>query len=148
MKIVGYTTAKFREKIIKTRFLHFFITGASGVALNLLTTFFLTKYVFGQDRFFAAYLIGSGVNLTYNFSLHTVITFKTKKRHLRRFGFFIIFSAVSAYVQILTVKVVTDLVGKQWYLLVIAGTILILSIISFIFFKWHLFDEKLLDEDI
>jgi putative flippase GtrA len=129
--------------LVKTRFLLFSLVGASGVALNLLTTFLLTEFVFGKNNYFIAYLIGSALNLTYNFALHSLITFKTKHNHTKRFLSYAVFSIISGLIQIFTVRYVVSALGNAWYLLVISATIFTLSTLSFIFFKYMLFNESL-----
>lgn len=130
-----------KSTIVDSRYAHFFATGATGVLFNLLVTWSLTEFVFGVERYFIGYLAGAAVNVTYNFVLHTVMTFRTKERHLRRFALFICYSILSAGVQIVAVKTITDAVGREYYLLVIASVIFLLSLASFLFFKHLLFNE-------
>lgn len=132
-----------KSAIIDSRYAHFFATGLTGVLLNLLVAWTLTEFIFGVERYFVGYLAGAAVNVTYNFTLHTIMTFRTKKRHVRRFMLFILYSALSAGVQIAVVKTVTDAIGKEYYLIVIASTIFFLSLVSFLFFKYLLFNEVL-----
>lgn len=127
----------------KHRYLHFFVVGASGVALNLGITAFFAELVFGRENYFSAYLIGLGVNLLYNFALHTFVTFKTKDKHAQRLIVFLLYSLVLTYLQAQVVKRVTELVGVNWYLIVIASTILIFSVFTFLLFKFVLFKEKM-----
>lgn len=128
-----------------SRYLHFFAVGATGVALNLAITAFFAEIVFGRENYFSAYIIGLAINLLYNFTLHTVMTFKTKTKHLRRLTVFIIYSLVLTYLQAYMVKNIVSFVGVNWYLVVIASVILVFSIVTFLLFKFVLFreDEKL-----
>ena len=128
--------------LFELRYAHFFITGVSGILLNMLVTWSLTEFVFGLDRYFYAYLIGAVTNLSYNFLVHTFVTFGTTKRHIRRFVLFVLYSLLNASVQIVIVRSAVNTVGAEYYLPVIAGTILVLSTISFIVFKYLLFDER------
>lgn len=123
----------------KTRYIHFFIVGATGVALNLAITAFFTELVFGREQYFTGYLIGLAANLLYNFGLHTVVTFKTKDRHGRRLVIFVAYSLILAYIQAQLVKWLTAIVGVDWYLVVIAGVILSFSVVTFVLFKLVLF---------
>lgn len=129
------------QVLIKSRFMWFVFTGATGVGLNLLITFLLTQLIFGAENYFVPYIIGSTVNLLYNFILHSIITFHTTHRHIRRFVFYVLFSLGSAAVQIVTVRTLVSIVGHEWYLIIIAGTIFVLSLVTFAFFKWILFYE-------
>lgn len=123
----------------ETRYLHFFIVGMSGVGINLLITASLTELYFGRENYFSAYLIGLGANLLYNFILHTMVTFKTKGKHAQRLAIFVAYSLTLAYVQALVTKIMTDWVGVDWYLIVIAAVIMVFSIITFVLFKFVLF---------
>ncbi len=125
----------------RTRFAHFFIIGMSGVAINLGLTAFFAELVFGREHYFYAYLIGLGANLLYNFVLHTRVTFKTRGKHARRLLVFVVYSLALAYIQAQVVRSVTDLVGVNWYLVVIASVILVFSVMTFLLFKFLLFKE-------
>lgn len=126
----------------RTRFIHFFVVGSTGVAINLGVTALLTEFVFGRENYFTGFLVGIGANLAYNFTLHTVVTFKTKDRHVRRLTIFVAYSLVMAYVQAQVVKWLTALVGVNWYLVVIATVILVFSVFTFILFKFVLFRSE------
>lgn len=123
----------------RTRYLHFFVVGMTGVAINLGITAFFAELVFGREQYFDAYLIGLFANLLYNFILHTRITFKTKGNHTRRLVIFTAYSLVLAYVQAQVVKYLTAVVGVNWYLVVIASVIFVFSILTFLLFKFVLF---------
>jgi len=87
------------------------------------------------------YFIGTAVNICYNFLIHSILTFKTRRHHTRRFAFFVLFSTGSTIVQIGIVHMLTEYFGREYYLSIIAATILLLSVISFVFFKHSLFNE-------
>ncbi len=128
--------------LVRTRYLHFFVVGATGVAINLGITAAFAELVFGREHYFSAYLIGLAANLLYNFVLHTAVTFKTKGDHTRRLVIFLVYSLVLTYVQAYVVKHVTAFVGVNWYLVVIASVILIFSVVTFLLFKFVLFREE------
>jgi putative flippase GtrA len=123
----------------RTRYAHFFIVGATGVLINLAITALFAELVFGREQYFTGYLIGLAANLLYNFGLHTVVTFKTKDRHITRLAIFLAYSLAMSYIQALVVKWLTDLVGVDWYLVVIASVILAFSVVTFVLFKFLLF---------
>jgi putative flippase GtrA len=77
------------ELLFRVRYAHFFATGVSGLALALAITYLLTEFILGLERYYEAYLVGLAANLIYNFALHTLITFRTKERHTRRFVIFV-----------------------------------------------------------
>lgn len=130
------------QYLYKTRFIHFFITGVTGVILNLLTTFLTTEFIFGRDNYFYGYLCGLIINLIYNFTLHTIITFQTHKYHTLRFAGFVTYSLLLSALQAFLVKTIVDIVGVDLYLIVITGIIAIFSILTFILFKYGIFKEK------
>lgn len=125
----------------RTRFVHFFVIGMTGVGINLGLTAFFAELVFGREQYFYAYLIGLFANLLYNFILHTRVTFKTRGNHTRRLTIFAAYSLVLAYVQAHVVRFLTDLVGVNWYLVVIASVIFAFSVVTFLMFKFVLFKE-------
>jgi putative flippase GtrA len=127
--------------MVRERYLHFFVVGASGVAMNLAITAFFAELVFGRENYFSAYVIGLTVNLLYNFILHTMVTFKTKGNHARRLSIFILYSLALTYLQAYVVKHLTEIVGVNWYLVVIASVIFFFSIVTFLLFKFVLFRE-------
>lgn len=128
--------------LMRERYVHFFVVGASGVAMNLAITAFFAELVFGRENYYSAYIIGLSVNLLYNFLLHTFVTFKTKGDHTRRLLIFVVYSLALTYIQARTVKYLTDLIGVDWYLIVIASVIFVFSMITFVLFKFLLFKER------
>ncbi len=129
------------DLFVRTSYLTFFVVGTTGVAINLAITAFFAELVFGRENYFQAYLIGLTANLVYNFILHTRATFKTRTNHTRRLVYFTVYSLAMTYVQARVVKHLTDSVGVNWYLVVIASTILAASVITFLVFKFVLFKE-------
>lgn len=123
------------------RFLHFLFTGAGGALLNLFTTWIFTRFVFGLNQYFYAYLLGVSVNFIFNFVVHTVVTFRTTKNHLRRLLFFTAYSVCYVVLLSLLVGYITPIVGVRYYLLVIASIIGLLSLVNFFVFKHSLFRE-------
>jgi putative flippase GtrA len=132
--------------LYKYNYIYFFIVGIIGLIINLSTVYILTEYFFGLENYYLGYLFGLTLNLIFNFTFHTILTFKTKKNHKKRFILFIIYSLLLTFLQAVTVKIVTPIVGLEYYLVVIASFILIFSTITFLFFKLYLFrnDFKLL----
>lgn len=127
--------------LCNSRLIHFLSVGSAGAILNLFLTWSFTEFVFGQERYLDAFIIGIAGNLIFNFAFNTLITFKTKTRHARRFAGFVAYSLSMAGIQYYTVKSITPLVGIDWYLLVIAGVILAYAFLNFLFFKHVLFQE-------
>ena len=126
----------------QTRGLHFFLVGVTGVALNLTLTALFAEFVFGRANYFNAYLIGLFANLLYNFVLHTRVTFKTRGNHVRRLCIFFVYSLALAYLQAQIIKYLTDLVGVNWYIVVISSVIFVFSFVTFILFKFVLFKNE------
>lgn len=128
--------------LYKYNYFHFFVVGTTGIILNLTTVYILTEYYFGLENYFTAYLIGLTLNLIFNFIFHTILTFKTKKKHTIRFILFITYSLILTALQAITVKKITPIIGLEYYLLVITTFIIIFSTITFLFFKLVLFNEN------
>lgn len=133
---------RFLSYLLHTRFAHFFVVGATGVLINLSLTAFFAELVFGRENYFSAYLIGLTANLLYNFSLHTLVTFKTKHHHALRLALFLAYSLALAYVQAQTVRYLADRIGVDWYLVIIASVILAYSVVTFFLFKFALFKDR------
>lgn len=128
--------------LLRYRFLHFFVVGSSGVTINLGVTWGLTTFVFGLPNYFFAYLFGIAANLLFNFTLYTITIFQTRANHLRRLMVFVTYSLIMAYVQATVVRFATPIVGLQYYLFVIAATILFFSFVNFLVFKLSIFKEN------
>ncbi|OGZ07922.1 MAG: hypothetical protein A3C93_04335 [Candidatus Lloydbacteria bacterium RIFCSPHIGHO2_02_FULL_54_17] len=131
-----------RSILFEHKYLHFFATGTSGVAINLFVTWLLTTYFFGLSGYFKAYVVALVINLVYNFTLHTKVTFGTTEGHWQRFIWFVIYSLLLTALQAYIVRTVTPMVGLEYYLFVIAVTILVFSCVTFLFFKFFLFRER------
>jgi putative flippase GtrA len=123
------------------RYASFFVTGASGVLLNLGVTWALTTYVFGVDQYFRAYLIGLAVNLCYNFVRHAYVTFDPDGGYVRRFVYFIVYSLTMAALQAWTVRELVSLFGEVYYLVVIASVIFVFSTVTFVVCETWLFAD-------
>lgn len=130
------------EKMYHSRYLYFFLAGASGVAINLSIAWLFTEFILGKQNYFYGYLIGLIANLIYNFILNTEITFKTRKKHIRRFTLYTAYNLSMSAIQAYVVKTITPILGIQYYLIIIAGVILTFSIATFFIFKYWLFNEK------
>lgn len=127
--------------LCRHRILQFLFTGGSGALLNLGVTALLTETILGRERYFGAYLMGLGVNIIYNFALHTRLTFRTRQGHGRRFGFFLGYNLAMTALQAGVVKVLVGLVGVDYYLPVIAGVILTFATITYVVYRWWVFRE-------
>lgn len=123
-------------------YVQFFVVGVAGVCVQLFVTWLFTEFVFGLDRYFWGYMIGLGVTLFFNFILHTVYTFKTKDSHLKRFFVFAAHYVLMIFIQASIVRYLTPRIGLQYYLIVIAIVIFILSNLNFLFFKRFLFKHE------
>lgn len=122
-------------------YLKFLLTGGTGVLINLGLTWFFTEYVYGLENYFDAYLIGISANLLWNFMLYSLWLFKTKHRHFLRFVVFVTYALIMTWVNAVIVSTVTPIIGLQYYLIVIAATIFLLSTFNFFVFKMSLFRE-------
>ena len=72
------------DLVVRTKYLHFFLTGVTGVFINLVSTWVLTTFVFGLENYFSGYIIGVVLNLAFNFTVHTIVTFKAKNHVFQR----------------------------------------------------------------
>lgn len=126
---------------ILEKYVSFFITGVTGVLLNLGLTWTLTELVFGVENYFYAYLVGLSANLMYNFLRHSFVTFNTSSRHKQRFVLFVGYSLAMAGLQAVTVKYLVSLIGNTYYLPIIAAVIFVFSTVTFVVCNWWLFRE-------
>ena len=124
------------------KYVKFLFVGGSGVLLNLLVTWVLTEFFFGLQNYFYAYLIGTGVNLVYNFVLYSRSVFKTGSKHVQRFSVFIAYSISMTMLQVYLVREIVEFLGEEFYLFVIASVIFVLSIISFVVFNLGIFKKN------
>ena len=127
--------------VLFDKYVSFFVTGVTGVTLNLIITWSLTTFVFGVNQYFYGYLIGLAVNLIYNFVRHAIVTFQTQTGHVKRFTLFILYSLGMAGLQAITVRELVDVVGEAYYLLVIATVIFVFSTITFLVCNYWLFND-------
>lgn len=129
---------------IKVKYMHFFIVGVGSVGLALTTTWTLVTFVFGVEHYFTAYLIGVGVALVFNFTMYSIIIFRTSRQHAMRFFVFVAYGVFMTLVQASVIHTLTPLFGIELYLLVIAGVVFVFSFINFALFKLSLFREYFL----
>ena len=134
-------TSSMYRYLIQGSYPRFFMTGASGAVLNVLVTWVFTEYVFGRPDYFYAYTLGLVANILYNFVMHTFLTFKTTQNHVKRFSIFFGYSIFATYLQAVTVKALVPVFGLHYYIIVIAGTILVYSFVNFFVFKTKIFKE-------
>jgi len=130
------------KKIISIKFIKFFIVGSTGVLLNLIITAILQFFIFPKELFYMASIIGTTINVIYNFILHTFFTFKTKTKHKKRFFIYALYIIFISTTQELIIKTTTPLIGLNYLVIYKALIILIFSIITYFFFKIYLFNEK------
>ena len=127
------------KKLLEIKYVRFFLVGGSGIFLNLLITGLFAYFVFSEAYFYLASIIGTTVNILYNFYLHTKFTFKTKKRHGIRFTGFTTYTLVLASIQETIIAYYTPVIGIE-YLIVFKGfVVLVFSIVTFLFFNYFLF---------
>lgn len=124
------------------KFIKFFIVGASGVIINLIITAILQFTVFKQEHFYMASIIGTTINVIYNFILHSNFTFKTKTKHKIRFLLFATYTIILSTIQETIIKIITPSIGINYLIFIKATIILIGSLITYFFFDKVLFKEK------
>lgn len=124
------------------QFIRFLVTGAGGAILSLLITWLTTTFIFGEANYFAGYLFGIAANLTFNFSLYTMLVFKTKYDHLRRLLVFIAYGLVMAFFQAAVARALVSVFGTEYYLVLIALTIAALAVLNFFVFRLNIFKEQ------
>lgn len=124
-----------------TVFIRFFFTGASGALLSIATTWALTTFLVGKENYFSAYIVGIAVNIAFNFTIYTIAVFRTTRNHIERLLLYTLYSFSMAYLQSGVVRAIVDIVGTQWYLIVIGATIGAFAVFNFIVFKQSLFKE-------
>lgn len=124
------------------RFLHFLIVGGGGAILGLGLTWLFTTFVFGLEGYFSAYLIGTSLGLLFNFTMYTIVIFRTARSHMRRLVVYFVYMVGIILIQATLVRSLTPLVGIQLYLLVIAAVIAFFSVVNFLAFKLSIFKER------
>ncbi|MFT4310191.1 MAG: GtrA family protein [Candidatus Woesearchaeota archaeon] len=127
--------------IYKNKFLRFLFTGGTGLVLNIITVFVVTEYIVGQTYYLIGYWSGFAVNMLYTFSLHTIWTFQTKKKHKRRLFMFGAYHLIMTLIQAFIITRIVDIVGVSFYLPVIIGVICSFSVVTFLIFRFLLFKD-------
>ena len=130
------------DMLIRHRFLHFLVVGGGGAVLGLGITWSLTTFIFGLEHYFSAYLIGTAVALAFNFTMYSLVIFRTSREHIRRLAVYFVYITAVILVQAATVKIITPFVGLKWYLAVIASVVAAFSILNFLVFKLSIFNER------
>jgi putative flippase GtrA len=133
---------KLALRLYDTRILQFLFVGGSAFLLHQFIAWFITSRFFDVTHYEVGYTIGLIAAWFYNFVLHTVVTFRTKTGHGKRFLQFIIYSLTSSVVQYFVMHAITPRVGEEHYLWVNAGVVLCVSLVTFVVFKLWLFKEK------
>ena len=128
--------------LLRHRFLHFLLVGGGGAGIGIGSTWLLTTYVFGIERYFSAYLLGTTAAPIFNFTMYSIVIFKTTREHVRRLVVYLLYIIGIITVQALSVKTITPIVGLRWYLLVIAMVVGFFSIINFLVFKLAIFKDR------
>lgn len=116
---------------IKT-FIKFSFSSGLGVFINLLLTFILTEGLFGKQHYFYAYTIGLTVGLLVQFIMHIKYTFKKSIDIKKKFGQFMSYSVIMTLIQASTVKAISDVLGVDYYIFIIAFVICIFYIINYL----------------
>ena len=128
------------------KFTQTLLTGGSGALLSLLVTSILTEFVFSREQYFTAYLVGVAVGVMYVFAIFIRVVFKTDTHVWKRFAFFSLYMTFLVVLQTFAVKSIVSIVGVDWYLVVIACVIGILSFINYFVYKNFIFANK--QEDV
>ena len=123
------------------KFFGFLIIGGIGVLINLVVTFLLTEFILGRENYLLGFIIGTLINITYNFITYSLIIFKKRKVDLSRKFLFFMYSIFIVYFQIISVDFLVELLGINWYMIVIIFVIGFLSVLSFLFFKYFIFHK-------
>lgn len=133
----------YQEIIRKNRkLLYFIFVGTSGILINLVITGLANKYLFQGELFYLASILGTTINIIYNFSLHTSLTFQTKTKHKRRLAYFTTYTIFLATLQELIIRVVIPIIGVSLLLPFKAFVVLFFSAVTFLFFNFILFNER------
>jgi putative flippase GtrA len=130
------------KKLIPPKLIKFLLVGTSGIALNLIITGLLQQFVFEESYFYLASIIGTLVNLLYNFFLHTFFTFETKQKHKRRFTFFTVYTISLATIQEIIIATITPILGLEYLIVFKAAIVACFAVVTYIFFNFILFKEK------
>lgn len=125
--------------LYKYKYIHFFVTGSSGVLINLILTWYFTEFIFGIEKYFYGYLIGLSANIIWNFIIHTQVNFNTKDKYFKRLFQFVLYTLLLGFIQVKIVNYIVPIIGLEFYLLIIGSVILMFSIVTFIIFKLWIF---------
>ncbi len=130
---IGFEYYEKYEKFVK-----FLIIGTLGTILNLGVTYLSTEFIFGREKYMIGFLLGLFCNIIFNFVNYFKL-FKSKKKVVMRFTIF--FSYVALYILLVTnlTKIIVDIVGLNFYMLVIASLTLFFAIINYSVFKLFIF---------
>ncbi len=131
------------RKLVSYSLIRFLVTGGFGVLLNLVVVFGITEFVVGRENYMIGYFSGFIVNLLFNFLIHTLWTFETKRWHKRRLVIFIMYHIGMTLLQALVINLLVGLIGIEWYLIIIALVIGFFSIITYVVFKFFLFKDTI-----
>jgi putative flippase GtrA len=121
--------------LYKLRAFHFAFVGGSTFLLHVGLTVIFEKFWLGAEKFYYAYTLALVLSLLYNFVMHTIVTYKTKKRHLARFGTFVVYTVIINIFQNIFVKLGTNHFGVAYRYYVMAGVIILQSIADFFYLQ-------------
>lgn len=130
------------DVLLRHRFIHFLFVGGGGLVIGLGVTWLLTTFLFGLEGYFTAYLIGTAAALAFNFTMYTLVIFRTSREHMRRLVVYFVYIVVVIIIQAIIVKMLTPRIGLEWYLIIITVVIGIFSVINFLVFKLSIFKER------
>lgn len=130
------------QKIFGKKFFIFLFIGGLGVLINIIVTFLLTEFVFGQEKYIYSFIIGTLINITYNLIFYSKYTFKVNKISFNQKIIFYSYSWFIVFLQVYLVNFFVQLIGIKYYIFVIILIIGILSIFSFLFFKFVIFNNN------
>ncbi len=162
---------KVSSYLYNVRYIHFLLTGGSGVALNLFTAWLWIDVLSNKEVFTLwvsdqhntlkvksntiGIILGQTTNIIYNFIFHSIVTFKTKEKHKRRFLLFVLYSIFLSYIIVTPLililnnflisqikpTILNEYIGGFEYLIASAIVIFFISIFNFVFFKKKLFKD-------
>lgn len=128
--------------LLRHRFIHFLFVGGGGLAISLGVTWFFTQFLLGLEKYFTAYLIGTAAALVFNFTMYSLVIFRTSREHARRLFVYFAYILCVILIQAQIVSFITPIVGLSWYLVVIATVIAFFSVVNFLVFKLSIFKER------
>jgi len=128
----------FQDKIIRTRFIKFFLIGSVNFPLNIILVWFGTEII-GFYYLFSV-VIAYFIITVINFFLHCSYIFKIK-RNSTVFVRYIIVLAFFYFMHIVFVKILTDQFGV-YYLLSVIVSVSILFLFKFVTYNKFVFTDK------